>query len=403
MSPAGHVCITFWGSLVHDARLIRTAAALVQAGLEVTVVCTDTGGTLPAAEAHPAGFRIRRVRRPRPRRMRVVDGNPVIGVPGALWAAVRGAFAQLALAMAAYRTRADVYHSADIFQLVATWIVAKLRRRPIVYEAYEISTDREGFQPLVGVVRAVERFIARRVDAMFATTDMRADHFVTTYGISKPRVLQNRPPYRAPVVSNRLREHLAVPGDQPIVLYQGGLQAGRGLFNLIEAAGRVHGAVFVLMGGGSLAEPLRARVSALGLEGRVHVLPPVPADELHVWTCSADIGVQVLENTCLNHYTTDSNKLFEYVMAGLPVVASDFPEIRKVVAGHDLGMLVDSSDVSGMANAIQLLVDDSAARQRYRHNALAAAAQLSWETQVPVLLAAYRDIGLLPAAEPAVG
>jgi glycosyltransferase involved in cell wall biosynthesis len=375
----------------------------VQAGLDVTVVCTDTSGTLPAAESHPAGFRIRRVRRPRPRRMRVVDGHPVIGVPGALWAAVRGLVAQFALALTAYRTRADVYHSADIFQLVATWVVAKLRRRPVVYEAYEISTDREGFQPLVGVVRTVERFIARRVDAMFATTDMRADHFVAAYGIPKPRVLQNRPPYRAPVASNRLRECLAVPGEQPIVLYQGGLQAGRGLFNLVEAAGRLDGAVFVLMGGGSLAEPLRARVSALGLEGRVHVLPPVPADELHAWTCSADVGVQVLENTCLNHYSTDSNKLFEYVMAGLPVVASDFPEIRKVVAGHNLGLLVDPSDVSGIANAIQLLVDDAGARRRFRAHALAAAEQLSWETQVPALLAAYRGLGLLPAAEPAVG
>jgi glycosyltransferase involved in cell wall biosynthesis len=392
---APHVCLTFWGNLLHDARVIRTASALVDAGARVTVVCTDTLGELAAHEQHPKGFAIRRVRRPSPRRMRLVDGQPVIGKSGALWAALRGALGQLRLARAAFATRADVYHAADLFPLLTTWLVASLRRRPVLYEAYEISTDREGLQPVVGLVRWLEGFIVRRVTAVFATTGMRADHFVREYGIERPRVLQNRPPYRPAVDSDRLRERCGLSEAEPIVLYQGGMQPGRGLFNLLTAAKQLRGAAVVLLGGGMLTEALRRRITELGVQDTVRMLPPVPADELHAWTCSADIGVQILENTCLNHYTTDSNKLFEYVMAGLPVVASDFPEIRAVVTGHDLGELVDPADVAAITAAIQRLVDDPELRAIYRGNALEAAPQLSWETQIPALLEAYQDLGWL--------
>jgi glycosyltransferase involved in cell wall biosynthesis len=183
------------------------------------------------------------------------------------------------------------------------------------------------------------------------------------------------------------------------VLYQGGLQPGRGLFNLLEAAKRVNGAAFVLLGTGTLERSLRERAHELGLDQTVHVLPPVPALELHAWTCSADIGVQILENTCLNHYTTDSNKLFEYTMAGLPIVASDFPEIRKIVTRYRLGVLVDPDDVAGIASRLQQLVNNACCRGRYHANALRAAPELSWETQVPVLLRGYRDLGVLSGAE----
>lgn len=392
---APHICLTFWGNLLHDARVLRTASALVEAGARVTVVCTDTLGELAAREQHPNGFAIRRVRRPSPRRMRTVAGQPAIGVTGALWAALRGALGQLRLGRAAFATRADVYHAADLFPLPTTWLVARMRRRPIIYEAYEISTDREGLQPVVGLVRRLEGFIVRRVNAMFATTGMRADHFVREYGISRPRVLQNRPPYQPAVRSNRLREHCRISDAHAVVLYQGGLQPGRGLFNLLMAARQLRGATVVLLGGGMLTQALRRQVEELGLQKTVRMLPPVPAHELHEWTCSADIGVQILENTCLNHYTTDSNKLFEYVMAGVPVVASDFPEIRAVVAGHDLGVLVDPADITRITQAIQQLVDDSELRAAYRANAIRAAPHLCWETQVPALLEAYQDLGLL--------
>lgn len=394
---APHICLTFWGNLQHDARVVRTAEALVAQGAKVTVVCADTTGRLPRLESHPGGFLVIRVRRPSPRKLRVMDGVPQIGTVGAIWAALRGSVAQVRLLREAWRTGADVFHVADIFPLPMTTLVARLRRRPLIYEAYEISTDREGFQPIARGVHLIEGFLMRRAEVTFTTTDMRARHFEQEYGISRPRILQNRPPYRPHVQSRKLREHCGIAADQVVVLYQGGLQPGRGLFNLLAAAQTVENAAFVLLGNGVLQESISEYIGKHQLARRVHLLPAVPAGELHEWTCSADIGIQIIENTCLNHWTTDSNKLFEYVMAGLPVVASDFPEIRRVVDAHCLGYLVQPDEPEAIAAAIQRLVDDPVERRQLESNALRAAERLSWSTQVPNLIDGYRAIGVFDA------
>jgi glycosyltransferase involved in cell wall biosynthesis len=147
-------------------------------------------------------------------------------------------------------------------------------------------------------------------------------------------------------------------------------------------------AELVLIGDGPQRHTLEAATADIAV--RVHFVGQVPLAELPAWTASADIGVQTLRNTCLNHYTTDSNKLFEYVMAGLPVVASDFPEIRAVVAEWDLGALVDPDDTNAVREALRRLIDDEALRRRLATNARRARDSLDWSSQAPKLLELYR-------------
>ena len=128
------------------------------------------------------------------------------------------------------------------------------------------------------------------------------------------------------------------------------------------------------------------------IEERVRFIPTVPLSELLHYTASADIGVQPIENTCLNHFSTDSNKLFEYVQAGLPVIASDLPEIRRVVNEHELGVLVPAGDSPALAAAINELVRDPAKRAKFSDNAKRAAEALSWEAQEHELGSLYRHV-----------
>jgi glycosyltransferase involved in cell wall biosynthesis len=149
---------------------------------------------------------------------------------------------------------------------------------------------------------------------------------------------------------------------------------------------------FVFLGSGRLAESLRAQAGSAGLSGRVHFIDAVPWRELHEWTASADAGLQLLQNTCLNHYTTDSNKLFEYAIAGLPVIASDFPEIRRIVEDWGFGLLVDPADKDAVVRAMQRLSEDSGLRERLADAAINAAPHLTWRSQAPALLVLYRNV-----------
>ncbi|MCY1444387.1 D-inositol-3-phosphate glycosyltransferase [compost metagenome] len=151
-------------------------------------------------------------------------------------------------------------------------------------------------------------------------------------------------------------------------------------------------AYLVYIGGGSLASQLREVREELGLQERVHFIPTVALADLPSYTASADIGVQPIENTCFNHFTTDSNKLFEYVQAGLPVIASDLPEIRKVVACNRLGILVPPGDGDYLVSALRDLVADKYKRDFYAENARKAASLLTWEEQEGKLIAFYERI-----------
>jgi len=230
------------------------------------------------------------------------------------------------------------------------------------------------------------------VQGTITTTEARAKYFARAYGVARPVVLQNRPREQQAMRSDRIRTELELDQPWPIVLYQGGVQQGRGLERLARVAGDVPNAYFVFIGGGRLDGSLRRIVEELQLERRVRFIPTVALAELPSYTASADIGVQPIENTCLNHYTTDSNKLFEYVQAGLPVAASDLPEIRRVVREHDLGVLVPEGDSVALAAALRELVGDEGKRRYYAAQSRKAASVLNWESQERELLALYERV-----------
>ena len=119
--------------------------------------------------------------------------------------------------------------------------------------------------------------------------------------------------------------------------------------------------------------------------------------ELPGYTASADIGVQPIENTCLNHYTTDSNKLFEYVIAGLPVVATDFPEIRKIVKNNAIGFLVPANDEQALSETIVELLSDRELLENFSNNAKITAQNLNWEAQEKCLINLYERVLLAPS------
>ncbi len=287
------------------------------------------------------------------------------------------------------RLRADVVHAHDVNTLPTAWLAAKLTGARLVYDAHEISTSREGYSSFRKLVALVEKALMPRADGSITTTEARAKFFARAYAIKRPVVLQNRPRRQQIRRSSRIREELGLDQPWPIVVYQGGVQQGRGLERLAHVAANVPDAYFVFIGGGRLDASLRSIVSTLRLEERVRFIPTVALAELPSYTASADIGVQPIENTCLNHYTTDSNKLFEYVQAGLPVVASDLPEIRRVVRAHDLGLLVRPGDSASLTEALRVLVADESKRKYYAAQSRKAAAVLNWESQEQELLALY--------------
>ena len=270
---------------------------------------------------------------------------------------------------------------------------------------------------LARLPRVLKSFLFRRerswmadAAALIAVTDPLADEVVRRFQVERPVVVMNcrsrwQPDKPGPPVSTRLREALAatapgVPVDAPIVLYQGAFREDQGIEELLPALSlpplRDVPLTAVFLGFGRLEARLRAAAAAA--PGRIVVLPPVPSEELLTWTAGADLSFVGTPPKTFNQRLTIPNKLFESLMAGVPVVVARGTAVAALVEGAGVGTVVEPWTAQALADALATtLAAPAEARMAMRARARTAALdRYNAETEQARLVALYR--GLASAA-----
>jgi glycosyltransferase involved in cell wall biosynthesis len=226
----------------------------------------------------------------------------------------------------------------------------------------------------------IERRSIRAVDQVWTVSRPIAEHLASRYGIVTPVVQLNAPAVSQLKPNQFLRQQLGVEDTTPIVLHLGQLRPHRGAGLLIDALGDVPEAHLVFLGYGPEKPRLIAQATASNYSRRVHFLDPVPPAELPAIAAGADVGVTLLEPTCLNHRYALPNKLFDYLAAGLVVVGSDLPASSEVIRGYDCGLVVDPRNRAELSAALTRAIAQNPEAGRWRRNARAAAETLDWKT-----------------------
>jgi len=182
-----------------------------------------------------------------------------------------------------------------------------------------------------------------------------------------------------------------------IALYQGNIQANRSLDQLVHAAPFLDPGIVIVMMGRAVETKriqLEELIASNGVADRVKIIPAVPYEELLDWTASADIGLTVFKPS----YTRSiryclPNKLFEYLMAGLPVVSSELDAIAELLKTYDVGQILPSLAPSDIGAAINSMLSDPVALARMHNNALATARQeFHWEKEKRTIVQFYDAI-----------
>lgn len=289
-----------------------------------------------------------------------------------------------------YGLNADIYHANDLNTLPQGIVCSKLRLhpKPLVYDSHEVQSDRTGYNS--ERIKKIERFLLRFVDTMIVENHTRAQYNKEIYGFY-PQPVYNysmlydieKQPY------SHLREKLGINADEKILLYQGGLQQGRGLDKLIEAMPMIDEGVLLFVGGGKLTDVLKAQAEQSEARDRIYFLDKVPFEVLPSITREAYVGFQVLQNICFNHYSASSNKLFEYIMAHVPVIACNFPEIKRVVEEEEVGIVTDTHESRNIAQAVNQLLHDDKQYQHYRAQTRHAKQIYNWQNEKQRFLNVY--------------
>lgn len=287
--------------------------------------------------------------------------------------------------------RMDILLSNDLDTLPANYLVSRLRGKELVYDSHEYYTETPELvnrKRVQGIWRAIEKGILPRLRHMYTVNESIARLYREQYN-ADVKVVRNLP-YRKAYERAASRQELGLPVDQKIILLQGaGINIQRGTEEMVDAMQYIEGAIFVIIGGGDVLDQLKSRVREKNLESKVMFIPKMPFEELYRFTVHADLAVTLDKDTNINYRYSLPNKLFDYIQARVPVLASDLVEIRKVVEEYGIGKIIDTHEPRAIAAAVQEMLSNNAQYEIWKENLSFAAEKLCWENEEKALTQIY--------------
>lgn len=357
-----------------DVRIFhRQARSTSAAGYQVTLIA-------PAAPA------------------RAIDGVEFMSLPawGGRWGRP---FRWPVLVWKALRTRADLYHLHDPELLPWALLLKWTTRRPVVYDSHEFLREnmlsKDWIPPrlrsvLAAVMERIERTVARRIDAVVTVTDDMADRFRPVQ--RRVVTVRNLPSAPDVAISDSPRD--------PVIIHSGVMRASRGLGILYETARLVHEchpeAQFHILGvvrWAGLPDEEESRTKEEWDAVGVRFLGTVPPSEVAPILARASVGWLPRDPGVPNNLLAWPNKLVEYMVVGLPVVASDLQLQSAVVNDAQCGYAVDGLSPAAHARAMCALLDDPERARALGENGRRIALQkYTWEAEAEKLVALYREL-----------
>lgn len=368
-------------SYINDSRVIKETQSLRQAGYDINVIALHDG-------------------RSGQKEFEVLDGIPVhrIKLISKSWSKAKPIqllkYVEFCV-RAIYEIKSDIIHCNDLNALPIGYILKLMSRcKRLVYDAHELESEQEGQNWIVRFIsKFLESILIKKADAVMTVSNGIAEWYKYQYRIKKPSVIMNVPKWK----ENMGKQNMFVERDKrlankKIFLYHGGLTFGRGIDYMLEAFSRRTDdkAVLMFMGYG----PLKEKIKLFSQEhGNIFFHDAVSPKELWKYTASADYGLVCTENICLSSYYSLPNKLFEYAMAGIPMLLNNLPEFISLNNSYKIGVVLDELSIDELNKKIDfLLAIDGAEYDKFSRNSRKMAKDLSWEHQAKKLINIYSEL-----------
>ena len=285
----------------------------------------------------------------------------------------------------------QLIHANDWHVLPLAVVIKKLNGTKILYDAHELESEANGVsREMSRLIRIIERRCWKHVDTFVTVSPSIASWYEREYGFKHTILVLNSPEIdnsgQIKWQKNYFREKFGIDADSTIFLYMGALEHGRGIEILLNIFGEIDKkASLVFMGDGSLKKMI---LSSSMIGKNVFLHDPVAHDQITNVASSADIGLCLIENVSLSDYFCLPNKFFDYIFSNLPLVASNFPDMKAMIERYSLGYYVENSEKE-IRNIVFFLLEKD--RKMLPKNTQAYH-ELGWETQAGHLRRAYSDL-----------
>ncbi|MBC7693829.1 MAG: glycosyltransferase [Burkholderiales bacterium] len=291
-------------------------------------------------------------------------------------------------------TKADALLANDLDTLLPNYLVSKIKGIPLIYDSHEIFCEVPELQVNSVKKRIWEKLESRIVPKLkycVTVNQSIADYFINKYKM--PFIFVRNIPDYTKIVSLKSRTDLDLPIGKKIVILQGaGINVQRGAEELVEAFKYLDETYFLLIvGSGDVIQQLKENVIKLSLQNKVKFINKIPASELRHYTSNSNLGVTIDKDTNMNYHFSLPNKVFDYMHAGIPILATKLPEIENLVNAYHIGTFIENHQPQHIAEQISsFLCGDE--YLKYKSNTVIAAIENNWKTEKQKLIKLINEI-----------
>lgn len=359
--------------LVTDSRVNKTCLTLVECGFEVVLIGRQLPNSLPLPNWSFKAIRMK-----------------LFFLTGPLFYF----FFNLRLFFKLLFKKADLLYANDLDTLLPNYLISKLKAIPLIYDSHELFC----YVPELlesptkqKIWLGIEKRIIPNLKNCITVNNSIATLFEEKYNV-KFNVVRNISD-QDNVFKAKSREDLGLPLGKNIILLQGaGINIDRGAEELIDAMEFVDNALLLIIGSGDVWKVLQQKIKDQNLSKKIMLINKIPKAELLHYTHNADLGLSIDKNTNLNYYYSLPNKIFDYLQAGVPILASRLPEIEKIVSEFKVGDFIYDHKPKTIALKINEMLSAKSLLQEYKQNAKKASQQLSWLTEKQKLISIFENL-----------
>ncbi|MEK6553119.1 MAG: glycosyltransferase [Bacteroidota bacterium] len=282
------------------------------------------------------------------------------------------------------RSNADVYFAEDIYTLPFVTTIAKIKKAKVYYNSREIYAHLGGLRnrpTLQNIVKSIEKFFITKVDIVLTTGPLDSEYIEKLYKISDTLVVRNIPLYQKAVSKIDFRSKYNIDQDKLILIYQGVILPGRGLKQIINVVARLPKTVLIILGDGEQKINYKELANKLNISDRVIFAGTVDQKDLINYTAGGDVGLSLIENISISYYHALPNKLFEYIMAGLPVLCSDLPQMKAIIEKYNVGESINIENEENIFSTLDKWYKNPSLLDFYKINCETAAKELNWQEE----------------------